>query len=48
LLGAAEALWSSVFPIELRDPAIYILLAIALVIRPGGLLGTPEIDLRRT
>jgi branched-chain amino acid transport system permease protein len=48
LLGAAEALWSSVFPIELRDPAIYVLLAIALVIRPGGLLGTPEIDVRRT
>ncbi len=48
LLGAAEALWSSVFPIELRDPAIYMLLVIALVIRPGGLLGTPEIDTRRT
>ena len=48
LLGAAEALWSSVLPIELRDPAIYVLLAIALVIRPGGLLGTPEIDVRRT
>jgi branched-chain amino acid transport system permease protein len=48
LLGAAEALWSSVFPIELRDPAIYALLAIVLVIRPGGLLGTPDIDLRRT
>lgn len=48
LLGAAEAMWSSVFPIELRDPAIYTLLAIALVIRPGGLMGTPQIDMRRT
>ena len=48
LLGAAEALWSSAFPIELRDPAIYALLALALVIRPGGLMGTPEIDMRRT
>jgi branched-subunit amino acid ABC-type transport system permease component len=48
LLGAAEALWSSVFPIELRDPAIYMLLAIALVIRPGGLMGTPDIDTRRS
>ncbi|MET0568992.1 MAG: branched-chain amino acid ABC transporter permease [Hyphomicrobiaceae bacterium] len=48
LLGAAEALWSSVFPIELRDPAIYVLLAVALVLRPGGLLGLPEVDTRRT
>ena len=44
LLGSAEALWSAVFPIELRDPAIYVLLAVILVIRPGGLWGTPELD----
>jgi branched-subunit amino acid ABC-type transport system permease component len=47
-LGCAEALWSSVFPIELRDAAIYVLLAIALVLRPAGLMGTPDIDMRRT
>lgn len=48
VLGATEALWSSVFPIELRDGAIYVLLAIALVLRPGGVMGAPEIDVRRT
>jgi branched-subunit amino acid ABC-type transport system permease component len=47
-LGCAEALWSSVFPIEFRDAAIYVLLAIALVLRPAGLMGTPEVDMRRT
>lgn len=46
-LGAAEALWSAVFPIELRDPAIYALLAIALAIRPGGFGGTPELEPQR-
>jgi branched-chain amino acid transport system permease protein len=46
-LGAAEALWSAVFPIELRDPAIYGLLAIVLAIRPGGFGGAPELEPRR-
>lgn len=47
-LGAAEALWSAVFPIELRDPAIYGMLAIVLAIRPGGFSGAPELEPRRT
>ena len=47
-LGAAEALWSAVFPIELRDPAIYGLLAIVLAIRPGGFGGAPELEPQRT
>jgi branched-subunit amino acid ABC-type transport system permease component len=47
LLGTAEALWSAVFPIELRDPVIYALLAIVLVVRPGGIRGTPDLDPRR-
>lgn len=47
-LGAAEALWSAVFPIELRDPAIYGLLAIVLAIRPGGFSGAPELEPQRT
>jgi branched-chain amino acid transport system permease protein len=46
LLGAAEALWSAFFPIEFRDPAIYALLAVVLVLRPGGLHGTPDVELR--
>lgn len=47
LLGAAESLWSAAFPIELRDPVIYALLAIVLALRPGGLQGTPDLDPRR-
>jgi branched-chain amino acid transport system permease protein len=47
LLGAAESLWSALFPIELRDPVIYAVLAIVLVLRPGGLQGTPELDPHR-
>jgi branched-subunit amino acid ABC-type transport system permease component len=46
LLGAAESLWSSLFPIELRDPVIYALLAIVLVIKPGGFRGLPELEPR--
>jgi branched-chain amino acid transport system permease protein len=46
-LGAAEALWSAAFPIELRDPAIYALLAIVLAIRPGGFGGSPELEPQR-
>lgn len=47
-LGAAEALWSAVFPIELRDPAIFGLLAVVLAIRPGGFGGMPELEPQRT
>lgn len=47
-LGAAEALWSAAFPIELRDPAIYGLLAIVLALRPGGFGGMPELEPQRT
>jgi branched-subunit amino acid ABC-type transport system permease component len=47
LLGAVEALWSALFPIELRDPVVFGLLAVVLALRPGGLKGTPELDPRR-
>nr|WP_256515493.1 hypothetical protein [Alsobacter ponti] len=39
LIGLAEALWSSVLPIEARDIFVYALLAIVLALRPGGLFG---------
>jgi branched-chain amino acid transport system permease protein len=42
LLGSAEALWSALFPIELRDLAIFVLLVVLLVVRPRGLLGVAE------
>jgi len=42
LLGSAEALWSALFPIELRELAIFTLLAVLLVVRPTGLFGFVE------
>jgi len=42
LLGSAEALWSALFPIELRDLAIFVLLVVLLVVRPRGLLGLAD------
>ena len=42
LLGSAEALWSALFPIELRDLAIFVMLVVLLVVRPRGLLGLAE------
>ncbi len=42
VVGAVEALWSAVFGIEWRDPAVLSLLVVFLVFRPTGLLGLPE------
>jgi branched-chain amino acid transport system permease protein len=39
LIGSLEALWSAFFPLEHADIAVYSLLAILLIFRPGGLLG---------
>jgi branched-chain amino acid transport system permease protein len=39
LIGGLEALWSAFFPLEHGDIAVYSLLAILLIFRPGGLLG---------
>lgn len=38
-LGLFEAVWSATMPIESRDIAVYSLLALALILRPGGFLG---------
>ena len=39
LVGAIEAIWSAYFDISLRDIVVYVILAVILVLRPGGLLG---------
>jgi branched-chain amino acid transport system permease protein len=39
MIGLAEALWAWLFPIEFRDAALYVGLAILLVLRPTGLFG---------
>lgn len=38
-LGLFEAIWSATMPIESRDIAVYSILALALILRPGGLFG---------
>ncbi len=47
LIGIFEAAWSSFLPIDYRDLAVYSLLAIVLVLRPGGILGVGEPAARR-
>ena len=41
LLGLAETVWSSLFPIEYRDPAIFVGLAFVLWLKPEGFFGEP-------
>lgn len=38
-IGALEALWSATMPIEWRDVAVFSLLSLVLILRPGGLFG---------
>jgi branched-subunit amino acid ABC-type transport system permease component len=38
IIGAFEALWSAIFPIDYRDVAVYCLLAGVLILRPGGIM----------
>jgi branched-chain amino acid transport system permease protein len=38
IIGGFEALWSALFPIDYRDVAVYSLLAIVLILRPGGIM----------
>lgn len=42
VLGLAEAVWSALFPIELRDPAIFALLVVMLALRPEGIAGISQ------
>ena len=39
LVGAFEAAWPACFSVDYRDVAVFSLLAITLVLKPGGLLG---------
>ena len=39
LVGAFEAAWQACFPVDYRDVAVFSLLAITLVLKPGGILG---------
>lgn len=48
VIGAFEAAWSTYFPIDYRDVAVFSILAIVLVLRPGGILNTPAVELRRS
>ncbi len=41
-IGSLEAVWSAFFPLEQADIAVYSLLVLLLVLRPGGLLGYGE------
>jgi branched-subunit amino acid ABC-type transport system permease component len=42
VIGAAEAGWSAVFPIDDRDLAVYALLIVFIALRPSGLLGSRD------
>jgi branched-subunit amino acid ABC-type transport system permease component len=42
VIGAVEAAWSSVFPIDDRDIAVYALLILFIALRPTGLLGARD------
>jgi branched-chain amino acid transport system permease protein len=46
-IAAFEALWSSTMPIEGRDMAIYALVALILIVRPGGFFGHQDLTPRR-
>ena len=46
-IGALEALWSALFPSFYRDIMVYGLLAVLLILRPGGLFGQADISPRR-
>jgi branched-chain amino acid transport system permease protein len=39
LVGAFEAAWQACFSVDYRDVAVFSLLAITLVLKPGGILG---------
>ena len=47
VIGGFEALWSSVLPLEHANMAVYSLLVVLLVLRPGGLFGFADGNPRR-
>jgi branched-chain amino acid transport system permease protein len=44
LIGLIEALWSAYFSIDYKDVATFSILAIALIFKPSGILGRPEVE----
>lgn len=44
LIGLIEALWSAYFSIEYKDVATFGILVMALIFRPTGLLGRPDVE----
>ena len=44
LIGLIEALWSGYFTVEYKDVAAFSILILVLILRPTGLLGTPDIE----
>lgn len=46
-VAAIEATWSAALPIEFRDAAIYTLLVVVLILRPGGFFGRDDLAPRR-
>jgi branched-chain amino acid transport system permease protein len=46
LLGSFEAVWAAVLPLHLREAAVFSLLVLLLVFRPGGLVGYAGRDAR--
>ena len=42
VIGALEAGWSALFPIDYRDLAVYALMVIFIALRPSGLLGSRD------
>ncbi len=47
LIGVFETVWAALVSIEHRDAALFIVLTVLLVLRPGGILGRPELEPRR-
>lgn len=46
-IAAFETAWSAALPIEQRDLAVYSLLAVVLILRPGGFFGQRELRPRQ-
>jgi branched-chain amino acid transport system permease protein len=44
LIGLIETMWSAYFSIDYKDVATFLILAVALIFMPSGLLGRPEIE----
>ncbi len=46
VIGGVETGWSAVFPIDDRDIAVYALMIVFIALRPSGLMGSRDADVR--